>query len=131
MYDIRRSLCEQMLFHCAFSERTSEMTSGELKHHLLVFFSQEEIDNAINNVTVLWGDKKYIPKIGDSVVARRKVSSDIYKNTIIGPVINVVDNTCHIVTNPGTDLESDFTLSFCDWNFQYLHPSITDEADNK
>ena len=66
----------------------------------------------------------YIPKIGDSVAARRKIESKIYKNLIVGPVIDTWDNACRIVTSTTTD----WNLHFSDWNFQYLHK--TDQAQN-
>lgn len=70
------------------------------------------------------GDMEYIPKIGDSIAARRRIKSKIYHNTVAGPVVETWENACHIVTNPGTEIEGSFRLYFTDWNFQYLHPSI-------
>jgi predicted transport protein len=72
----------------------------------------------------------YIPKIGDSVAARRKIESKIYKNLIVGPVIDTWENACRIVTNVGTDCEGDFKLHFSDWNFQYLHKTNQDQEIN-
>ena len=66
-------------------------------------------------------DRPYIPQVGDSVCARRKVKSSIYANTIVGPVIETWPNACRIVTNKGTDIEGDFQLFFTDWKFQFLH----------
>jgi hypothetical protein len=63
----------------------------------------------------------YIPMIGDSVAARRKVKSQIYSNLIVGPVVETYPNACRIVTNKGTEIESDFQLFFSDWEFQFLH----------
>jgi len=65
--------------------------------------------------------RPYIPQVGDSVGARRKVKSSIYANTIVGPVIETWPNACRIVTNKGTDIEGDFQLFYNDWNFQFLH----------
>lgn len=66
-------------------------------------------------------NKTYIPCIGDSVVARRKIKSKIYYNMIIGPVIQTWDNACQIITNQGTKIESDFRLYYNDWDFDFLH----------
>lgn len=63
----------------------------------------------------------YTPSIGDSVVARRKVTSNIYSNCVVGPVVDVWDNACRIVTNTETEIESDFRYYFSDWNFRFLH----------
>ncbi|MBW1791578.1 MAG: hypothetical protein JRJ14_04800 [Deltaproteobacteria bacterium] len=70
---------------------------------------------------------KYIPKAGDSVGAKRKIKSKIYKNMIVGPVVDTWDNACRIVTNQGTSMEGDFRLFFSDWDFQFLH--TTDEEN--
>ena len=59
----------------------------------------------------------YIPKIGDSIVAKRKIQSKIYSNTIVGPVVDIWENACRVVTNPGTEIEGDFRLYFSDWFF--------------
>ena len=64
----------------------------------------------------------YVPQVGDSVVARRIVESDIYANTIVGPVIETWDNACRIVTNTGdSNISSDFQLFYGDWRFRFLH----------
>jgi len=63
---------------------------------------------------------KWLPEIGDSVVARRKVKSKIYASTIVGPVVDIWDNACRIVTNPNTEIEGDFKLYFKDWDFRPL-----------
>ena len=62
----------------------------------------------------------YIPNVGDSVIARRKVKSEIYHNTVIGPVVDVWDNACRIVTNAGEEYEGDFKLHFSDWTFERI-----------
>jgi hypothetical protein len=66
-------------------------------------------------------ESHYTPEIGDAVSARRREPSAIYKNHIVGPVVDVWENACRIVTNPGTTAEGDFRLYFTDWNFQCLH----------
>lgn len=63
----------------------------------------------------------YIPKVGDSVVARRKIKEKSLANTICGPVVSSYEDSCRILTNEGTDIEFDFKLDYNDWNFQYLH----------
>lgn len=63
----------------------------------------------------------YRPKVGDAVAARRRNPSKLYKNLIVGPVVDVWDNACRIVTNPGTKAEGDFRLYFSDWEFTFLH----------
>ena len=65
----------------------------------------------------------YIPKVGDSVGARRKVKSKIYHNIVVGPVVDVWTNSCRVITNEGTDIEGEFRLYFSDWSFQFLHLS--------
>ena len=65
--------------------------------------------------------RPYIPQVGDSVGARRKVKSNIYANTIVGPVVDTWPNACRIVTNLGTDIKGDFRLYYSDWYFQFLH----------
>lgn len=76
-------------------------------------FSQGDCDNSDC-------PSHYTPKIGDAVAAKRRVPSKIYKNLIVGPVVDVWDNACRIVTNPGTEIEGDFRLYFNEWNFQHL-----------
>ena len=73
----------------------------------------------------------YIPQVGDSVVARRKVKSSTSSNTIVGPIVETWPNACRIVTNPGTDIEGNFKLVNSDWTFQFLHKSIQDVAWNQ
>lgn len=63
----------------------------------------------------------YIPKVGDSVVARRKVKSTTLPNTICGPVVECFSDCCLITTNEGTEIEGNFTLYFNEHNFQFLH----------
>lgn len=63
----------------------------------------------------------YIPKVGDSAVARRKIKSTTSPNTICGPVVESFDNYCRIITNEGTEIESNFILYFNEYNFQFLH----------
>jgi hypothetical protein len=63
----------------------------------------------------------YIPQVGDSVAARRKVKSSTSSNTIVGPIVETWPNACRIVTNPGTDIEGNFKLVNSDWTFQFLH----------
>ena len=66
-------------------------------------------------------DNLYIPQKGDSIGARRKVKSQTLPYLIVGPVVDVWDNACRVVTNEGTDYEGDFKLYFNEWNFQFLH----------
>lgn len=63
----------------------------------------------------------YIPKIGDSVCATRKIKSNIYHNMVVGPVVDTWENACRVVTNQGEDCEGDFRLYFNDWDFRFLH----------
>jgi hypothetical protein len=63
----------------------------------------------------------YTPQANDRVVARRKVPSKIYFNTVIGPVVEVFQNACRVKTNEGTEIESDFQLFFSDWKFDKLN----------
>lgn len=63
----------------------------------------------------------YIPQIGDAVAARRKEPSNLYHNTVAGPVTATYPNACRITTNKGTEIETEFELFFADWNFQFLH----------
>ena len=63
----------------------------------------------------------YIPQVGDSVHAKRKVPSKIFANSIVGPVLETWDNACRIITNQGTEIESDFQLFYSDWTFRFLH----------
>lgn len=75
-----------------------------------------------NGIEMLGSDRKnYIPLVGDSIAARRKVTSKIYVNLIVGPVIVTWENACRVVTNQGTNIEGDFQLFYSDWNFQFLH----------
>ena len=57
---------------------------------------------------------EYIPKTGDHVIARRRIRSNIYHNTVVGPVLEIWDNACRIITNKDSDIESDFQLFFSD-----------------
>lgn len=66
----------------------------------------------------------YIPRVGDSVVAKRKVKSKEF-NTIVGPVVETFENSCKIITNENTELETHFVLSYNDYDFCFLH--LTDE----
>lgn len=75
--------------------------------------------------------KGYIPQIGDSVAARRKIKSKIYANLIVGPVIDTWDNACRIVVNRGTDFEGDWKLHFSDWSFEYLDRTDQAESDRE
>jgi len=70
---------------------------------------------------------KYLPKVGDSIVARRKVNSNIYENTVVGPVVETWENACRIHNNPGTIIEYEFKLYYKDWDFMFLHK--TDEEN--
>jgi len=63
--------------------------------------------------------KLYIPKLGDSVGAKRKDKS-ISPKMIVGPVTEVYTDACRIVTNPGTEIEGNFYLPYSDWDFQFL-----------
>jgi len=62
----------------------------------------------------------YVPKVGDSVCARRNVHSNIYTNKVIGPVVETWDNACQITVNAGTERETTFRFYYNDWNFQFL-----------
>ena len=64
---------------------------------------------------------RYLPEIGDSVAAERKVKSLMFPNLIIGPVVNILDDVCFIHNNPGEPIETWFKLVFSEWNFQFLH----------
>jgi len=66
---------------------------------------------------------RYIPIIGDSVAAKRIKKSKLYHNTVIGPVVDIWDNACRVVTNSGEEFEGDFRLWFNEWDFQFLHKS--------
>ena len=66
-------------------------------------------------------NEKYVPKIGDSISAKRKVKSKIYHNIVVGPVVDVWDNACRVVTNPGTEIEGDFRLHYNEWNIKHLN----------
>lgn len=69
---------------------------------------------------------EYTPQVGHAVAARRRVKSNIYKNLIVGPVVDVWSNACRILTNPGIEIGGDFRLYFSDWKFQYLHDVVDD-----
>jgi len=62
----------------------------------------------------------YVPRVGDSVGARRKVRSDVGPNLVVGPVVEVGGGYCRIVTNPGTKIAGDFRLCLRDWKFEFL-----------
>ena len=63
---------------------------------------------------------EYVPEILDLVSARRRVKSNIYHNLVIGPVIDTWVTGCRVVTNEGTDIESDFQLFYSDWVFSKI-----------
>jgi len=65
----------------------------------------------------------YIPKIGDSVYAKRKIKSKIYSNLVIGPIVDVWDNACRMLINKDTENERDCRLYFNEWEFTYLFPT--------
>ena len=69
--------------------------------------------------------KKYIPKVNDSVIARKLIPVKNYVknsgNLIIGKVIGISDTTVNIVTNINTEIEGDFTLNLVDYNFEFLY----------
>ena len=56
-------------------------------------------------------------KIGDRVIAVRKVASRIYQNTVMGTVVEVWDNACAVQINIGKDTETSFKMHFNDWTF--------------
>ena len=62
----------------------------------------------------------YIPQIGDSVVATRKIKSNIYHNRVIGPITEISPNGCRIKVNAGTDRETEFQFFNSDWSFTLL-----------
>ena len=71
-------------------------------------------------------EEKYVPRVGDSIGARRIVKSDTLHNMVIGPVIGVSSSSCVVWTNKGdAPLENAFVLQFSEWKFQFLH--ITSE----
>ena len=57
---------------------------------------------------------------GDAIVARRKVKSKIYHNTIVGPVLTANENCCRVITNAGTDIEADWQINYTDWSIDIL-----------
>ena len=63
----------------------------------------------------------YIPRIGHAIDAKRKVASARYANRIVGPVVDVWDNACRVLNNPGQSNEGDFRLYYSDWNISFLH----------
>jgi len=62
----------------------------------------------------------YVPRVGDWVVARRKVRSDVGPNLLVGHVMEVGVVSCRILTNPGTETAGDFRLCFCGWDFRFV-----------
>lgn len=75
---------------------------------------------------------RYIPRVGDSVVARRKVKTSNLPS-IIGPVVQVAPEVnpqyCLIITNRDTEhIEGHFWLSYKDWTFQFLYKTNVEEV---
>jgi len=63
----------------------------------------------------------YMPKIGDHVSASRKIELATPPKIIVGPVTEVSENTCRIITNAGDkEIEGNFLLNYSDWKFQFL-----------
>ena len=71
----------------------------------------------------------YIPKVGDSVAADRKVRVPHLHNRVIGSVVEVDNNSCRIATNPNTRIRGDFNLPFDEWKFHFLH--LTSEVSGQ
>jgi hypothetical protein len=77
----------------------------------------------------------YTPQVGHSVVATLTTKArEAAKGTklyrtgrIVGPVVEVWDDSCRILTNPGTVAEGDFQLPYKDCNFRFLH--LTEEGN--
>ena len=61
--------------------------------------------------------RKYVPKVGDSVIATRRTFSDIDHNFVIGPVTSVTEDHVLITTNKGTRAEGNFELDRSKWKF--------------
>lgn len=79
-------------------------------------------------VFYFYGDKMktiYIPQVGHSVAARRKIKTDGPGNTICGPVTVATNDSCIIVTNRNESYIKAHFLNFNDWEFQFLH--LTEE----
>lgn len=56
-------------------------------------------------------------RVGERVIAVRKVASDVYQNTVIGTVVEVWSNACAVQIDIGKDTETAFKLHFNDWTF--------------
>lgn len=62
----------------------------------------------------------YTPVVGDHVAAYRRVKTT-GPNTVIGPVVKVVDDACHIRCNEDyPDMYAEFILPIRDWKFVLL-----------
>lgn len=73
--------------------------------------------------------EKYIPKVGDHVVARRKVKTPYASNSIIGPITDALFYTDRvglffITTNKGTPIEGQFIISSQRWNIEFLYREV-------
>lgn len=62
----------------------------------------------------------YHPKVGDRVVAQRAHHVTTGPRSVIGPVVEVTDTICRIVTNPGTDISGDFSLPLASYRFTLI-----------
>lgn len=62
----------------------------------------------------------YRPKVGDRVIARCAHHVTTGRRSIIGPVVEVTDTDCRIITNPGTDISGDFRLDFASYRFTLI-----------
>lgn len=62
----------------------------------------------------------YIPRVGDRIRAKRKVRSKIYHNLIVGPVSDVFENACRVITNEGSEMESSWQVNYSDWEILFL-----------
>jgi len=63
----------------------------------------------------------YLPEVGHSIDAQRKVKSKEFPNRIVGPVVERWDDSCRVLNNAGESNEGDFKLYFSDWYFCFLH----------
>lgn len=57
-------------------------------------------------------------QVGDHVVAKRKIKSATEPNTVIGPIHELDQDTCYIITNEGDPIiEGHFRLRLSEWKF--------------
>jgi hypothetical protein len=64
----------------------------------------------------------YEPQVGHSVSARRKSSTGVKGNLVIGPVASRCTESCTITNNAEyPELCATFVLPFSEWDFRFLH----------